>query len=96
MNSATVQLAMDLMARESVTPEDAGCQDVMIARLEALGFEIHRLRFDDVDNFWAQRGSTKPLVAFAAFSFCPGQCIFFVCFRVEEHRKIWAQQTCIH
>jgi len=65
MKDKTLELAIDLINRRSVTPEDAGCQDVMIARLEALGFEIHRLRFDDVDNFWAQRGSAKPLLAFA-------------------------------
>lgn len=65
MPDPTLELAIDLINRRSVTPEDAGCQDVMIARLEALGFEIHRLRYDDVDNFWAQRGNAKPLVAFA-------------------------------
>lgn len=65
MTDKTLELAIDLMNRRSVTPEDAGCQDVMIARLEALGFEIHRLRFDDVDNFWAQRGTGQPLLAFA-------------------------------
>jgi len=37
----------------------------MIARLEALGFVIERLRFDDVDNFWARRGTNAPLYAFA-------------------------------
>jgi len=46
-------LAKDLISRHSVTPEDADCQEVMIARLEALGFQVERLRFDDVDNFWA-------------------------------------------
>lgn len=65
MSDPTLELAIDLINRRSVTPEDAGCQDVMIARLQALGFEIHRLRYDDVDNFWARRGTTTPLVAFA-------------------------------
>ena len=65
MPDPTLDLAIDLINRRSVTPEDAGCQDLMIARLEALGFEVHRLRFDDVDNFWAQRGNAKPLLAFA-------------------------------
>lgn len=65
MSDPTLDLAVDLISRNSVTPEDAGCQDVMIARLEALGFDIHRLRFDDVDNFWAQRGTARPLIAFA-------------------------------
>ena len=63
--SATLALAKDLISRRSVTPEDAGCQELMIARLEALGFVIERLRFDDVDNFWARRGTSTPLYAFA-------------------------------
>lgn len=63
--SDTLALAKDLISRRSVTPEDAGCQDVMIARLEARGFKVERLRFDDVDNFWARRGDSAPLYAFA-------------------------------
>ena len=56
---------MELVSRASVTPEDAGCQEVMIGRLEALGFSIERLRFGEVDNFWARRGTDAPLFAFA-------------------------------
>ncbi len=63
--SATFDLACDLISRPSVTPDDMGCQEVMIQRLEAIGFTIERLRFDDVDNFWARRGSATPLFAFA-------------------------------
>ena len=63
--SKTLELAKDLISRPSVTPEDAGCQEVMIKRLEAIGFNIERLRFDDVDNFWARRGTKGPLLAFA-------------------------------
>ena len=63
--SGTLDLAIELVSRASVTPEDAGCQDVMIARLEALGFTIERLRFGEVDNFWARRGTDAPLFAFA-------------------------------
>ncbi len=63
--SDTVDLALDLISRPSVTPEDGGCQDAMIARLEALGFAVERLRFADVDNFWARRGSGRPLFVFA-------------------------------
>lgn len=63
--SSTLELAKDLISRPSVTPEDHGCQDVMIKRLEALGFSIERLRFEDVDNFWAQLGDSGPLLAFA-------------------------------
>lgn len=61
----TLELARDLISRRSVTPEDAGCQDLMIQRLEAIGFTVERLRFDDVDNFWATRGESGPLLAFA-------------------------------
>ena len=63
--SETLNLVKDLVSRASVTPEDAGCQDTMIARLEAIGFNVERLRFDDVDNFWARRGNQAPLLAFA-------------------------------
>lgn len=63
--SDTIELLKDLISRASVTPEDAGCQETMIKRLQALGFTIERLRFDDVDNFWARRGTSAPLLAFA-------------------------------
>jgi len=63
--SPTVALAADLISRRSVTPDDAGCQALMIERLENLGFDIHQLRFDDVDNFWAVHGSDGPIFAFA-------------------------------
>ncbi|KAB2934428.1 MAG: succinyl-diaminopimelate desuccinylase [Candidatus Contendobacter sp.] len=62
---ATLGLAIDLLCRPSITPEDAGCQEVLIARLEALGFRVERLRFGDVDNFWARLGEDEPLFAFA-------------------------------
>lgn len=65
MTDKTLELAKQLIARPSVTPDDAGCQELMISRLEPLGFEIHRLRFGAVDNFWARRGSARPLVVFA-------------------------------
>jgi len=61
----TLQLAFDLISRHSVTPEDAGCQELMIERLEAIGFKIERLRFGNVDNFWARRGTEAPVLAFA-------------------------------
>ncbi|MEJ2317216.1 MAG: succinyl-diaminopimelate desuccinylase [Gammaproteobacteria bacterium] len=63
--SGTLDLAMELVSRASVTPEDAGCQEIMIGRLEAMGFTIERLRFGEVDNFWARRGTDAPLFAFA-------------------------------
>ena len=63
--SPTIALAQDLMARASVTPEDKGCQELMIARLQAIGFNVERMPFGDVDNFWARRGTDKPVLAFA-------------------------------
>jgi succinyl-diaminopimelate desuccinylase len=61
----TLELAKQLIARPSVTPRDEGCQEIMIARLEAIGFQVERLRFGEVDNFWAIRGEGKPILAFA-------------------------------
>jgi succinyl-diaminopimelate desuccinylase len=63
--SPTLQLACDLIRCRSVTPADDGCQNLMIQRLQAIGFEVERLRFDDVDNFWAVRGNQGPILAFA-------------------------------
>ncbi len=63
--SKTLELAKDLIARHSLTPDDAGCQEVMIKRLEPLGFRIERMRFGNVDNFYARRGDHGPLLVFA-------------------------------
>ncbi len=63
--SSTVQLARDLINIDSVTPDDKGCQELMIQRLEKIGFHIERLRFGEVDNLWAKRGAAKPLFVFA-------------------------------
>ena len=63
--SKTLELAKDLISRQSNTPLDAGCQDLMISRLEPLGFKIERMRFGDVDNFYARRGTASPLLVFA-------------------------------
>lgn len=63
--SPTIELAQELISRRSVTPEDDGCQELMIARLEALGFYIERLQFEEVTNFWARRGTTGPVFCFA-------------------------------
>lgn len=61
----TLELAKDLISRQSNTPFDAGCQELMISRLEPLGFKIERMRFDDVDNFYARKGTSGPLLVFA-------------------------------
>lgn len=62
---STLNLAMELIVRPSITPEDAGCQDIMMSRLAALGFKIEKLRFKNVQNFWARRGDQEPVFAFA-------------------------------
>ncbi|WP_067096284.1 succinyl-diaminopimelate desuccinylase [Marinomonas atlantica] len=61
----TLELALDLISRPSVTPEDAGCQDLMIERLEKIGFKIERMPFGEVKNFYAKRGTQGPNLCFA-------------------------------
>ena len=61
----TLELAKELIARRSLTPDDAGCQEILIARLEKLGFHVERMRFGNVDNFWARKGNASPLLCFA-------------------------------
>jgi succinyl-diaminopimelate desuccinylase len=63
--SQTLALTQDLIARASVTPVDAGCQDVLMRRLAACGFTVEPLRYGNVENFWAKRGSHGPVLCFA-------------------------------
>src|SRR5437868_3505844 len=63
--SNTLALAKDLISRPSITPQDAGCQLLIAERLAALGFSIEHMRFGDVDNLWAKRGTAAPLFVFA-------------------------------
>jgi succinyl-diaminopimelate desuccinylase len=63
--SSTIELAKALIARASVTPDDAGCQPLVAERLQAIGFSIESLRFGEVDNLWARRGTAHPLFVFA-------------------------------
>ncbi|ROO30346.1 succinyl-diaminopimelate desuccinylase [Salinisphaera orenii MK-B5] len=65
MAEAALELARALIARASVTPDDAGCQALIAERLAAAGFEIHHLRFGEVDNLWAVAGDSGPLLCFA-------------------------------
>ena len=65
IQNETLDLTLELLKRASITPEDKGCQDLMIQRLEALDFTIERMRFEDTDNFYARRGSKGPLLVFA-------------------------------
>ena len=61
----TLALTCDLMSRASVSPIDDGCQALLGERLAALGFRVENLRFGNVDNFWARRGSDGPVFCFA-------------------------------
>jgi len=61
----TLELAKTLIARRSMTPDDAGCQEILTDRLEKLGFRVERMRFGNVDNFWARKGATSPVICFA-------------------------------
>ncbi|MDV3239723.1 MAG: succinyl-diaminopimelate desuccinylase [Gammaproteobacteria bacterium] len=63
--SPTLELARDLIARPSVTPDDRGCQQLIGERLAALGFRLEFMNFGEVTNLWARRGSEGPLLAFA-------------------------------
>ena len=63
--SATLTLTLNLMARNSLTPADGGCQEVVAERLAAAGFGIEKLRYGSVDNLWAVRGQAQPVLCFA-------------------------------
>ncbi len=65
MTSQTLELLKELIARPSITPNDAGCQDIISNRLKALGFFIEFMHFGDVTNLWARHGDKAPLVVLA-------------------------------
>lgn len=60
----TLALLEDLIRRESVTPNDAGCLDLIANRLTPLEFLDERLNFNDTENIWLRRGDAKPLFVF--------------------------------
>jgi succinyl-diaminopimelate desuccinylase len=63
--SNTLELAKELIAIASLTPDDHGCQKIISNRLIQLGFKIENHRFGDVDNLWARLGKDDPLFVFA-------------------------------
>lgn len=63
--SATFDLTCELVCRPSLTPDDAGCQQLIGARLSRLGFRVEHMRFGAVDNLWAYHGEGSPLLVFA-------------------------------
>jgi succinyl-diaminopimelate desuccinylase len=65
MPDSALELAKELIARRSVTPEDGGCQEVIAKRLERAGFKCEPMNFGAVSNLWARRGAHAPLVCFA-------------------------------
>ena len=62
--SDLIDLAGKLIACRSITPEDAGCQQVIGERLEVLGFTAHQLRYGEVDNLWIYHGQGEPVFTF--------------------------------
>lgn len=63
--SATLDLSLQLLRQPSVTPVDHHCQTIMSERLSNIGFHIENMRFEDVDNLWARRGTEAPVFCFA-------------------------------
>jgi len=63
--SQTLELTQDLLGRRSLTPADGGCQELIAGRLAAAGFAVESLRYGEVDNLWARRGSGAPVFCFA-------------------------------
>lgn len=64
-DSPVLSLLKDLISRPSLTPNDAGCQALLIKRLQKLGFTCEIMEFEDTLNLWARRGTEKPLFCFA-------------------------------
>ncbi|WP_336165375.1 succinyl-diaminopimelate desuccinylase [Acinetobacter ursingii] len=64
-SSATLDLSLELLRQPSVTPIDHNCQNIMADRLAQVGFNIEHMRFEDVDNLWARRGTQDPVFCFA-------------------------------
>jgi succinyl-diaminopimelate desuccinylase len=62
---SVVELAKQLISRNSVTPVDAGCIDLLCENLQPLGFECEKISMGGVDNLWARRGGASPVVCFA-------------------------------
>ena len=60
-----IEFAQQLIRRPSMTPDDAGCQALLIEHLQRLGFAVEQLPFGEVSNFWARRGTQGPVFAFA-------------------------------
>ncbi len=65
MNTNVLDLTRELIARPSISPNDEGCQELIATRLEAIGFTIEHMPFEDVSNLWAWHGEARPCLVFA-------------------------------
>lgn len=65
INHPTITLTKQLVERPSITPKDAGCQALIGQRLQALGFKLETMVFEDTTNLWARRGKDEPVFCFA-------------------------------
>lgn len=65
MDCPVIQLAQDLISRPSISPDDQGCQALLIERLKKIGFTVEEMPYDDTLNFWAHRGNSGETLAFA-------------------------------
>lgn len=63
--TTTLALCQQLMQQPSLSPDDRGCQQLLINELQQLGFMIELMPFGNVSNFWARRGTSGPLLCFA-------------------------------
>jgi len=63
--NTTLSLCQQLMQQPSLSPDDRGCQQLLIDELQQIGFTIELMPFGAVSNFWARRGKSGPLLCFA-------------------------------
>lgn len=63
--TSTLELCKELIACPSISPSDEGCQELLIAELQELGFTVEKMPFGNVANFWATRGTSDPVLCFA-------------------------------
>jgi succinyl-diaminopimelate desuccinylase len=65
MHKDSLSLAQQLISCHSLTPDDSGCQEILIGRLKKIGFNIERIQCNGVENLWARRGTSAPVLCFA-------------------------------
>jgi len=65
MHKGALALSQQLISCRSLTPDDSGCQEILIGRLNKIGFNIEKIQSNGVENIWARRGTTAPVLCFA-------------------------------